>query len=304
MPIVENIVTASGQQTLVNNTQVMSATSTGVAIVQVGPMTSATTPVTFAMSPYTVLSTDLVVLCATSGGAISVVLPTAASSTNRVVQVCDASGSAASNNITVSVSGGGTINGAASYVINSAYGSATFICTGGIWIVSTGGGGGGGGGGYATGVRQVVFAQTGTQASGSTQIPFDNTIPQITEGWEVMTATITPQSATSTLYVTGIVNCSASASSQCSVGMALFRDATANSIGGSYAINAIQYALIQITAQARVTSGSTSATTFRMRIGSNPGASPAATYTNGQQLVGQVFGGVAATTLMIMEVGA
>ena len=160
------------------------------------------------------------------------------------------------------------------------------------------------GGGYATGVRQVVFAQTGVQASGSAQIPFDNTIPQNNEGWEVLTCSITPQSATSTLYVTGTVNMSASASSQNSVAMAIFRDSIANALGAGFVINPIQYALVLVTAQVKVTSGSTAATTFKMRIGSNSGSIPATTYTNGQQAVGQVFGGVAATTLMVMEVGA
>jgi len=164
--------------------------------------------------------------------------------------------------------------------------------------------GGGGGGGYPSGVRQVVMAQTGTQASGSTQFPFDNTIPQNNEGWEVLTCSITPQSATSTLYVTGTVNMSSSASSQNSVAMAIFRDSIANALGGSFVINPIQYALVLVTAQVKVTSGSTAATTFKMRIGSNLGSSPATTYTNGQQAVGQVFGGVAATTLTVMEVGA
>lgn len=157
-----------------------------------------------------------------------------------------------------------------------------------------------GAGGYATGVRQVVYATTGTQASGASTIPFDNTIPQITEGWEVLTCTITPQSATSTLYVTAIVNCSSSYASQNSVAVAIFRDSTANALGSNSTINPIQNALIILPIQVSSASGSTSATTFRMRIGANIGS----TYTNGQSAIGQLFGGVAATSIMVMEVGA
>lgn len=288
--------------TFIAGSQVMSGTSSGLAVTAIGPSKSVGTAVTNAMSPYTVLPADVRLQCSTGGGAISIVLPTAASSSDRIIQVVDASGSAATNNITVTVSGGGSINGSASYVINSAYGNATFVCVGGAWIATaTGsGGGGGGGGGYATGVRQVTYATVSTQSSGSGNIPFDNTIPQNTEGWEVMTCSITPQSATSTLYITGVVNCSSSYAGQSSVAMAIFRDSTANAIGGTYTICPIQYGLILLTAQVKITSGSTAATTFKMRIGGNVGT----TYTNGQQLVGQVFGSAAATSLMVMEVGA
>lgn len=288
--------------TFIAGSQVMSGTSSGLAVTAIGPSKSVGTAVTNAMSPYTVLPADVRLQCSTGGGAISIVLPTAASSSDRIIQVVDASGSAATNNITVSVSGGGSINGSASYVINSAYGNATFVCVGGAWVATaTGsGGGGGGGGGYATGVRQIVYAQTGTQSSGSTTIPYDNTIPQITEGWEVLTCSITPQSSTSTLIVTGIFNGSSSFAGQATVMMAIFRDSTANAIGVGSQQAIGQYLNLQVSAQVRVTSGSTASTTFRMRVGGNAGT----TYSNGQQLAGPVFSGTSATSLMIIEVGA
>lgn len=122
--------------TFVAGSQVMSGTSSGLAVTQTGPAKSVNTPVTFAMSPYTVLSPDIVIMCATSGGAISIVLPTAVSSANRTIRVMDASGSAATNNVTVTVSGGGTISGAANYVINSAYGTVGLISNGSVWYVT------------------------------------------------------------------------------------------------------------------------------------------------------------------------
>ena len=47
------------------------------------------------------------------------------------------------------------------------------------------------------GLLQTVSYQTGAVATGTTIIPFDDTIPQITEGNEFMTLAITPRSATS-----------------------------------------------------------------------------------------------------------
>jgi len=157
-----------------------------------------------------------------------------------------------------------------------------------------------GGSGYPGGVRQIVYAQTGVQSSGATTIPYDNTIPQITEGWEVLTCSITPQSSTSSLIVTGIFNGSSSFAGQATVMMAIFRDSTANAIGVGSQQAIGQYLNLQISAQVRVTSGSTASTTFRMRVGGNVGT----TYSNGQQLVGSVFSGTSATSLMVMEVGA
>ena len=55
---------------------------------------------------------------------------------------------------------------------------------------------GGGGGGK---VAQVVRASTTTTNSGTTVIPIDGTTPQSTEGTEVLTVTITPTNASSTL---------------------------------------------------------------------------------------------------------
>jgi hypothetical protein len=50
-------------------------------------------------------------------------------------------------------------------------------------------------------VLQVVNYQTGTMATGTTVLPFDDTIPQNTEGTEFMTLAITPTSATSRLKI-------------------------------------------------------------------------------------------------------
>ena len=55
-------------------------------------------------------------------------------------------------------------------------------------------------------VLQVVNTMNGAVATGTTIIPQDNTIPQITEGTEFMTLAITPTSATSQLRIDVVVN--------------------------------------------------------------------------------------------------
>ena len=51
------------------------------------------------------------------------------------------------------------------------------------------------------GVVQTVSTQTGAVATGSTVMPSDNSIPQITEGTQFLSRTITPTSATNILSI-------------------------------------------------------------------------------------------------------
>jgi hypothetical protein len=283
--------------TFIAGSQVMSGTSSGLSVTQIGPAAAVNTPVTSAMSPYTVVSSDIVLMCATSGGAISVVLPTAASSTNRVLQIIDAAGSAASNNITVTVSGGGTINGSASYVVNTAYGTATFVSNGTFWLVANQVGSSPGA--YPGGVRQVVSSYTGASASGSTAIPVDNTIPQQTEGTQFLSRAITPQSATSNLLV--IVTMNLSCASVATIVSALFRDAGSNAVGANTTVISAINNLGNVTFTTNVASASTSSTTFKVRSGNAAGST---VYLNGSAVTAQYFGGVYYSSIVIIEYGA
>lgn len=103
--------------------------STGVGIVNdFGKITSVTT------TPYTVLLSDETLAVDTSI-ARSIVLPTAATTNkNKKYIIKDISGSAGANNITISVTGGGNIDGAATLVISSNYGKATVVNTGTHWF--------------------------------------------------------------------------------------------------------------------------------------------------------------------------
>jgi len=147
-------------------------------------------------------------------------------------------------------------------------------------------------------VDQIVVSSTTSPISvGGTVIPLDNTVPQSTEGTEVLTVTITPKSATSTL----IINCSfgvVSPSDGRTFTIALFQDSGANAIHAqTFVVGAGQNigAFMMFTK----TSGTTSATTFKVRLGPNVAVSA---YVNANSSGTGFFGGVCNTTLTVTEI--
>jgi len=145
-------------------------------------------------------------------------------------------------------------------------------------------------------VLQVVNVQSGAVATGTTIIPSDDTIPQITEGTEYITLAITPTSATSKLLIQ-VVWMGSTTSPSCTI--ALFQDATANALAATIS-SAPASQLTTLPLNYFMTAGTTSSTTFRLRFGSGAAAT---TTTNGQS-GGRFFGGVANTSITISEVAA
>lgn len=94
-----------------------------------------TMQVTAAQSPYTVLSTDGVLLVNSTAGAVTVTLPTAAGRAGKSYTVKDWKGQAATNAITVATTGGQTIDGSASATISKAYYALAVISDGTNWSV-------------------------------------------------------------------------------------------------------------------------------------------------------------------------
>ena len=147
-------------------------------------------------------------------------------------------------------------------------------------------------------VLQMVYVYTGAYATGSTTMPFDDTIPQNTEGNEVMTLAITPTSASSKLLIN--VDVCGSSDVQGNWTAALFRDSTAD------ALTATQVKASNVTADQNdhchlswvADSSSTSATTFKVRCGQN---NAGAWYFNGEN-GSRLFGGVANSGITIMEI--
>lgn len=90
----------------------------------------AVTALTNASSPYVVLSTDEYLSCDVSLGVLTIRLPDAPT-TGRVVIVKDSGGDSATNNITVTTVGGAVnIDGATTFVMNTAYEATNFLFNG------------------------------------------------------------------------------------------------------------------------------------------------------------------------------
>ncbi len=146
-------------------------------------------------------------------------------------------------------------------------------------------------------VAQVKSASTSAASTAATTMPFDETIPQQTEGNEVLTVAITPTSASNYLEVEAVLQISTNSTTNY-LSAALFRDSTAGAIAANavYASNA-KYPY-QIVVRARVLAGSTTATTFKLRAG----GSSDSIRINKTFSDGQLFGGVAVTKLTVTEV--
>lgn len=144
---------------------------------------------------------------------------------------------------------------------------------------------------------QTVNTQTGAVATTTTVMPFDDTIPQITEGAEFMTLSITPTSASNKLRIEVVFNGSCSTTSY--ITAALFKDAGASALasasksgsGGTYE---------QVVFSHWVDAGSTSAQTFRVRAGQHT----AGTLTFNGDSGARRLGGVMSSSITITEVKA
>ncbi len=142
---------------------------------------------------------------------------------------------------------------------------------------------------------QVVNTQTGAFSSGGVAIPGDNTIPQIGEGVEFMTRTITPSNAANKLKIEVVFNGSMSVTAGLVV--ALFRDAVGNALavaksetheGSQETISFTYY----------MAAGGTSEITFRVRAGEGAGNT---IYFNGPS-GGAQYGGVFASSITVTEI--
>lgn len=145
-------------------------------------------------------------------------------------------------------------------------------------------------------VAQIVTYATGAAATGTGTIPFDDTIPQNTEGDQYMSLAITPTSASSTLEieVTVFASTTAAATNMC---VALFQDSTANALAAGYTVTVSNTCLVCITYKHIMAAGTTSATTFKVRAG--PDA--AGTVTFNGLYGGRRYGGVMPSRITIKE---
>lgn len=144
------------------------------------------------------------------------------------------------------------------------------------------------------GLLQFQYSQLTADVSTATTIPYDATIPQNTEGVEYTTITITPLSASSYLEVE--INMFVGGSAGAMFTAALFKDSDANaiatwSIGVAASVNTI------LNGKVIIASGSTSARTYKLRIGTNGVTG----YVNRHSGTADMFGTTAASLMTIKE---
>lgn len=146
----------------------------------------------------------------------------------------------------------------------------------------------------AHGVVQVVNDTETALVTGTTALPQDDTIPQNTEGNEVMSVAITPKNASSTLYIMVTTQIGSSTTQNCAA--ALFVDSTANALAAAGTrLDASWQATVAFTHA--VSAASTSARTYKVRIGCTAGT----VSLNGVDGTRR-FGGVSKSSLVVVEV--
>ena len=146
-------------------------------------------------------------------------------------------------------------------------------------------------------VVQQVHYSTGSYASSSVLIPFDNTIPQITEGTEFLSVAITPKSASNILFIQVVLAANSNQTSGHGFTTALFVGTTANALASISALVQSGY-LSPMGLNHRVVSGTTNELTFRVRAGGSNAGGP--TMVNGFE--GAKNGGTISSSITITEI--
>ena len=145
-------------------------------------------------------------------------------------------------------------------------------------------------------IIQVVDATYSTYSSVSaSSIPLDDTIPQNTEGTEILTVSITPTNATNILLIELDVPFLWPSTASTAT-LALFQDSTADALTAGVVTSATGYPNSGRLSH-RMTAGTISSTTFKFRMGVNTGT----TYINGNTTT-RYFGGVQAVRFRVTEV--
>lgn len=142
-------------------------------------------------------------------------------------------------------------------------------------------------------IVQHVISEVTSSSTTTTILPQDDTIPQNTEGAEITTVSITPKATTNLLLIVAGVMSNSSATGG---SIAIFQDTTANALAATgYQGTDLSY----IEAKTRITAGTTSSTTFKVR----GGPATAGTFRwNGAG--GRYFGAITKSYIEVFEIKA
>lgn len=151
------------------------------------------------------------------------------------------------------------------------------------------------------GSGSVVKTQTTvsqTLLTGTTLIPFDNTIPQSTEGTNFFSVAWAPSAIGNKIRVEASLFGAYSVASP--VIAALFQDATANALAAVAVQTTTTNQALELVLVYEFTAASTSSTTLKVNVG----GSTAGTFTLNGNSGTAIFGGVATSSFRITEIKA
>lgn len=151
--------------------------------------------------------------------------------------------------------------------------------------------------GYFGKLVQIQHAVVTDVISGNVSFPIDNSIPQSNEGFEIITCKITPKNVANLLFIIAETIYGTFSTNACQLAMALFQDATAGALAAVTCGTHYAYGCKTLTH--KMVAGTVAETTFKVRFGSD--SANTITLNSVPATGGRVFGGVASTTLTIME---
>lgn len=141
------------------------------------------------------------------------------------------------------------------------------------------------------------YAETATYSSTTSAIPYDDTIPQNTEGTELLTVSHTPLDADNKLIIKAQIQLFPTSAKAAAA--ALFKDSDASAIAAASMMlyQNPDYLNVPLVFQHTRTAGTTSAVTFKVRVGTLLGGT---VYINGTD-TGRKFGGVITSFIEVLE---
>ncbi len=152
-------------------------------------------------------------------------------------------------------------------------------------------------GGSGTVLQQVIVLLS-SAITYSSVIPYDNTIPQITEGTQIFTTSITPLSSSSNLIFVYSINTSSVTSGRLTI--ALFQDAITNAVVAQQGDNAGSGNANNVSSNMITPSVDTTSRDYHIRIGPHTGG--ITSHVNADFNGNARYGGIIQSSLIINEV--
>jgi hypothetical protein len=145
-------------------------------------------------------------------------------------------------------------------------------------------------------VVQTAYSEYTANTNLTTVLPVDDTVPQNTEGTEILSATITPRFATSTILVR--FEGQGSSSSIVTLCAALFRDSIVNALASRMETEDTANFARAMSIVYMDSPATASAVTYKIRVG----AGSAATIRMNGSTASRFFGGTSRSTLVVQEI--